>query len=103
MRVDRIGDSGILGLGVDYTTTDGTATAGTDYTTPSTSRNWNSGDVTPRFIEVPIINHGFTDGSLRTLSLGLTGVNGDEGGATRMETSSADWFGGTSSATCGRC
>ena len=32
---------------------------------------WQRGDVTPKFIPVNIVNRGFTDGSLRTLSLTL--------------------------------
>ena len=48
---------GSLGtLNVQFATTDGTAVSGTDYTGTSTNLQWNSGDVSPRTIVIPLLN-----------------------------------------------
>ena len=72
VRVDRIGYDGSGELVVLYTLSDGTAQVNTDYTDGSGgSLEWRGSDTTPKFITVNIVNRGFTDGSLRTLSLTL--------------------------------
>jgi hypothetical protein len=49
---------------VTYTTTDGTAQAGTDYTQTSGTLNWADGDAAAKSFTVPIIDHGVTSGSV---------------------------------------
>ncbi|NTV73035.1 MAG: hypothetical protein HGA66_02375, partial [Holophaga sp.] len=41
---------------VSYSTSDGTATAGSDYTTISGTLNWTNGDAADKFFDVLIIN-----------------------------------------------
>ena len=38
-------------------TTNGTALAGTDYTGSTNLLTWNSGDVTPRTVTIPLLNN----------------------------------------------
>ena len=47
-----IGTTGAIGI--SYTTTNGTALAGTDYTATSGTLSWATGDATPKTISVPI-------------------------------------------------
>ena len=50
---------GSLGtLNVVCATTNGTAVSGTDYLGSTNTLQWDSGDVSPRVIVVPLINHG---------------------------------------------
>lgn len=51
-----VGSEGTLNLQLN--TIDGTATNGVDYLGVSTNLQWNSGDVTPRSITIPLINNG---------------------------------------------
>lgn len=55
---------GSLGtLDVQYSTTDGTAFAGTDYVATVGSLHWNSGDISSRTVTVPLLNNGKVGGS----------------------------------------
>ena len=54
--VNRVsGSSGALS--VQYATTNGTAFNGVDYNGATNTLNWASGDVSPRLVKVPLINH----------------------------------------------
>ena len=44
-------------LTVQYTTTNGTAISGVDYVGSTNTLSWNSGDVSPRTIAIPLINN----------------------------------------------
>ena len=86
VRVDRIGYDGAFVLVVAYTLTDGTAQAGTDYSDGGNGfLEWVEDDTTPKFITVNITNRGFTDGSLRTLSLMLSNVTDGGGSGTTLD------------------
>jgi uncharacterized delta-60 repeat protein len=50
-------------LDVQYSTTNGSALAGTDYRAASGTLHWNDGDVTPRIVTVPLINNGGLGGN----------------------------------------
>ncbi len=51
--------SGSLGtLTVRYATTDGTAVSGSDYIGATNTLTWNSGDVSPKIVSIPLINSG---------------------------------------------
>ena len=50
-------------LKVQYATTDGTAIDGVDYIGSATNLTWNSGDVSPRVISIPLINVGALGGN----------------------------------------
>ncbi|MGC9943972.1 MAG: Calx-beta domain-containing protein, partial [Verrucomicrobiota bacterium] len=53
--VNRI--SGSLGsLAVQYATTNGSAISGRDYVGATNTLTWNSGDVSPRIVSIPLIN-----------------------------------------------
>ena len=53
--VNRI--SGSLGtMTVQYATTNGSAISGTDYIGATNTLTWNSGDVSPRVVSIPLIN-----------------------------------------------
>lgn len=43
---------------VQYATTNGTAINGTDYTGATNTLTWNSGDVSPRVVSIPLMNPG---------------------------------------------
>jgi hypothetical protein len=62
-------------VAVNYATSNGTATAGTDYTSTSGTLNWSSGDSTVRTITVPWLNMGSYPGNL-TFTLTLNGATG---------------------------
>jgi uncharacterized delta-60 repeat protein/uncharacterized repeat protein (TIGR01451 family) len=57
-------------LGVYYSTSDGTAVAGTDYTGVTNALVWNPGDVTPKTFTIPLNNDGLVKGNL-TVNLHL--------------------------------
>jgi YD repeat-containing protein len=59
---------------VSYTTTDGTATAGSDYTARSGTFTWNDGDASPRTISVPITSDNVFEGN-ETFTVTLSGVS----------------------------
>jgi uncharacterized delta-60 repeat protein len=51
--------SGSLGtLTVQYATTNGTAVSGVDYIGATNTLTWNSGDVSPRVVSIPLLNPG---------------------------------------------
>lgn len=72
--VRRIGSS-TGDAGVDYSSSDGTATAGDDYSAISGSLSWADGDVTNRTISVPIIDDA-VDESDETVLVTLSNVSG---------------------------
>jgi len=66
---------------VDYTTANGTATAGSDYTATAGTLTWAANDMTPQYIEIPILAAA-TDTQTFTLTISnptnaalLTGAN----------------------------
>ncbi len=55
--VNRV--AGSLGtITVQYATTNGTALSGVDYIGATNTLTWNSGDVSPRVVSIPLINFG---------------------------------------------
>ena len=78
LAVSRTGGS-VGPVSVTYTTADGTAVAGTDYTAASGTLSWADGDSADKTITVPVLDRGAYDGSSRTFSLVL---NAPTGGAT---------------------
>jgi hypothetical protein len=62
-------------VGVRYSTTDGTAKAGTDYTATSGTLNWAGGDAASKTFKVPLSNKAAFSGS-RTFSIALSAVTG---------------------------
>src|SRR5436190_725268 len=62
IRVERSqGESGAAS--VSYATSNGTATAGSDYTTVSGILSWSSGDGLTKTFTVPILNDSIDEGS----------------------------------------
>jgi hypothetical protein len=60
VRVSRT--AGSLGaVTVDYATSDGTATAGSDYTSASGTLNWAHGDTADKILVIPILNDALTE------------------------------------------
>jgi uncharacterized delta-60 repeat protein len=57
-------------LSVQFATADGTAVSGQDYFGTNTTLQWNSGDVTPRIITIPFINHN-TNGPTKQFGVNL--------------------------------
>lgn len=51
-------DGSVGAISVNYTTINGTAQAGSDYTTTSGVLNWADGETTEKFISIPIANDG---------------------------------------------
>ena len=75
LTVNRTG--GTAGpVSVAYSTADGTAKAGVDYTATSGTLTWADGDNSPKGFFVPILNRGLTDGSTRTFQLSLGQASG---------------------------
>ena len=62
LSVGRIGGSGGA-IQVQYATSNGTATAGSDYTTTSGTLSWGDGDTANKTITVPIANNAATEGN----------------------------------------
>ncbi len=60
---------------VSFTTADGAATAGADYSTVMTTLNWISGDATSRTVQIPIIDDA-TPESAESFSVQLSGASG---------------------------
>ncbi|MEK6748701.1 MAG: Calx-beta domain-containing protein [Pseudomonadota bacterium] len=82
ITVDRVGGStGAVGL--TYATSDGTATAGADYTYTSGTLSWANGDITNKTISIPIIDDIVIEGN-ENLSILLSNATG---GATLGSTS----------------
>jgi hypothetical protein len=79
ITVERTG--GVGGpVAVDYTTSDGTATAGSDYTTTSGTLTWASGDSADKTFMVPIAWDGRGEGP-ETINLALSNADGADLGA----------------------
>lgn len=71
---------------VQYTTVNGSAVSGTDYTATSGTLSWVAGDNSNKTISVPIINTGAIAAIPRTFSVVLSGVTGASLGAPASET-----------------
>jgi hypothetical protein len=89
LTVQRItGSTGAVS--VAYTTTNGTATSGSDYTTTSGTLNWANGDAADKTITVPILQDAIVEGYESftvTLSSPTGGVSiGVEAGVTQQAT-----------------
>lgn len=84
ISVNRIfGSQGYVSVG--YSTSDGTATAGQDYTTTFGILAWADGDTTSKTFQIPITDDGFDEPN-KTVNLILDNPNG---GATFSNPSSA--------------
>ena len=77
------GSSGIVG--VSYTTANGTATAGSDYTATSGKLTWLEGDSSDKYIVVPITNDALDEADSETFAVRLSTPTG---GATLVLPSS---------------
>ena len=62
LTVTRTGGS-VGAVSVFYTTQDGAATNGTDYTAKTGTLNWADGDATSRTIQIPILNRHLSSGN----------------------------------------
>ena len=62
-------------VSIDYATSDGTATAGADYTTASGTLNWAAGDLGERTINVSLVNDA-TNESNETFRITLSNATG---------------------------
>jgi hypothetical protein len=74
VTVERLGGVGGA-VSVDYETSDGTATAGSDYTATSGSLNWAAGDSADKTFTVPVTWDGRAEGG-ESISLTLTNPGG---------------------------
>lgn len=74
ITVERTG-TGIGAIGVSYATANGTAAAGSDYTTSSGALSWADGDFAVKTFNVPIIDDGVYEGS-ETVTLTLNTPTG---------------------------
>lgn len=63
-------------VSVSYATADGTAVAGTDYTSASGILSWADGESSAKTFTVPIIDRALTDGSTRTLAATISAATG---------------------------
>ena len=63
-------------VGVSYATSDGTATAGSDYTTTSGTLSWTDGDSADKTFSIPIIDDSTYEGN-ETVDLTLSSPTGD--------------------------
>ncbi|MEN8219058.1 MAG: Calx-beta domain-containing protein [Pseudomonadota bacterium] len=70
ITVNRVGGSSGP-ISVNYTSSDGTATAGSDYTQTIGTLNWNDGDSSEKTFTVPIIDDGNSEGP-ETFTLSLS-------------------------------
>jgi hypothetical protein len=70
-RLDGVGGA----VSVDYETSDGTATAGSDYTATSGTLNWAAGDSADKTFTVPVTWDGRAEGS-ESINLSLTNPGG---------------------------
>lgn len=62
-------------VSVNYTTSNGTALAGSDYTTTANTLTWADGDATPRSIVIPILNDPAVEGA-ETFSVVFSALTG---------------------------
>ena len=74
ITVNRVGGSGGA-IGVDYTSSAGTATAGSDYTDVSGTLTWADGNVAAQSFSVPVIND-VVDEPDETVNLSLSNATG---------------------------
>jgi hypothetical protein len=74
VTVQRVGGVGGA-VSVDYQTSDGSATAGSDYTATSGTLNWADGDGSEKTFTVPVIWDGRAEGT-ESVSLELTNPGG---------------------------
>ena len=74
MTVQRIGGVGGA-VSVDYETSDGTATAGSDYAAASGTLNWAAGDSADKTFTVPVTWDGRGEGT-ESINLALTNPGG---------------------------
>jgi hypothetical protein len=84
ITVTRTGGSGGA-VGVSYATSNGSATAGSDYTSRSGTLNWPNGDTSNKTFSVPILTDSATEGN-ETVNLTLSSPTG---GATLGSPSTA--------------
>ncbi len=75
-------------LGVQLSTSNGTATNGVDYTGIVTNLTWNNGDVSPRTVPVPLLpNNGFGSDRVFYVNLSNSTLNGKTNGTLLLATS----------------
>jgi hypothetical protein len=74
VTVNRAGNS-LGAVAVNYATTNGTATSGSDYTATSGTLNWADGDNADKTFTVPILDDEATEGS-ETFTLTLSSLTG---------------------------
>jgi hypothetical protein len=74
ITVNRSG-GGDGAVSVSYATSDGSATAGSDYTSASGTISWANGEQGPKSFDVPIIDDGTYEGN-ETINLSLTNATG---------------------------
>src|SRR6185369_547072 len=72
-------------VSVNYSTADGTAVAGTDYTATSGTLNWADGDTAPKMISVPLLNYAAV-GASKSLTVTLANPQYGDLGATTVNT-----------------
>ncbi|HVK13319.1 MAG TPA: Calx-beta domain-containing protein [Gemmataceae bacterium] len=63
-------------VSVNYATSDGTATAGADYTATSGTLSWAAGDSTPKTFTIPVLDDQLVEGT-ETVDLTLSGPTGN--------------------------
>ncbi|PYS92782.1 MAG: hypothetical protein DMF64_07960 [Acidobacteria bacterium] len=68
-------DNSLGAVSVNYTTSDGTARSGSDYTATSGTLNWADGDTTPKTFTVPIIDDTLSEAT-ETINLSFTSTAG---------------------------
>ena len=68
-------NSSVGAVSVNYATSNGTALAGSDYTTTANTLSWANGDATSRTIEIPILNDAAIEGA-ETFSVVFSGLSG---------------------------
>lgn len=75
ITIDRLNGS-VGAVSVDYSTSNGTATAGSDYTATSGTLNWADGDATSKTFTVPISNDSAHEDFIETVTLTLSNTVG---------------------------
>lgn len=72
-------------VSVNFSTADGSAIAGTDYTATNGTLNWADGDTAPKTITIPLLNNP-TIGAAKSLTVTLTSPQYGDLGATTVNT-----------------
>jgi hypothetical protein len=85
ITIDRPGGSSGE-VSVTVSTTNGSGTAGTDYTTTSQTVSWAAGDTAPKTVSIPLLLDSAAAGSTKTVNLSLSSATG---GATLGSPSTA--------------